>query len=136
MLWDNRASRKKTTKTTENKKARLAVIEQDRARNEGTLRNENYTDDQNESSESESCRRCGAPLVSHLREFSNGTKHLEQRCTRGHFITFLPQYKTYTSLPFGMHKGVPFENLPRDYVRWLLTKHLSRSLRKALEQVQ
>ena len=53
----------------------------------------------------ETCQRCGSSnLLTHEREFSNGTHHIELRCINGHYIKFLPQNKPLLTMPFGMHR--------------------------------
>jgi len=87
------------------------------------------------NSENQTCRRCGSiDLITKPRVFSNGTTHLETRCDRGHFIEFSWQGKPLEVMPFGKHKGRRIRDLPRDYLRWLLTRaDISRSLRRAIE---
>jgi hypothetical protein len=70
----------------------------------------------------QSCHRCGSSshLVTHEREFSNGTHHIELRCSNGHYIKFLPQNKPVLTMPFGKHRGTAIRELPNDYLNWIL----------------
>jgi uncharacterized protein (DUF3820 family) len=68
------------------------------------------------------------------RVFSNGVTHIEQRCSAGHFIKFLPQGRPINVMPFGKHKGAPIGELPGDYLNWVLENLvLKGSLLRALE---
>jgi uncharacterized protein (DUF3820 family) len=82
------------------------------------------------------CPRCGSSnLTTHARVFADNSVHLETRCDAGHFIEFSWQGRALEIMPFGMYKGQPIKNLPRDYCRWLLSDkvHIGKSLRHALE---
>ena len=85
--------------------------------------------------ENQTCHHCGSPdFVTHERKFSNGTKHLELRCSAGHFQKFLPQNNPVFVMPFGRHKGKAIKDLPDDYLAWMLENaDLKNNLRRHLE---
>jgi len=57
-------------------------------------------------SQNQTCQRCGScDVLTHEREFSNGTHHIELRFINGHFIKFVSQNKPLLTMPFGMHHG-------------------------------
>ncbi|MCO8044950.1 DUF3820 family protein [Acinetobacter bohemicus] len=43
------------------------------------------------------------------------------------------QVRTPIVMPYGKHKGTPLKEIPKDYVKWMLTTDIDPYLRKALE---
>ncbi|WP_179992483.1 MULTISPECIES: putative quorum-sensing-regulated virulence factor [unclassified Acinetobacter] len=43
------------------------------------------------------------------------------------------QVRTPNVMPYGKHKGTPLKEVPKDYVKWMLTTDIDPYLRKALE---
>jgi Putative quorum-sensing-regulated virulence factor len=73
------------------------------------------------NSQNQTCRRCGSSdVLTHEREFSNGTHHIELRCINSHYIKFLPQNKPLLVMPFGLYRGQAIKDLPDDYLNWIL----------------
>lgn len=81
------------------------------------------------------CPHCGSSdFTTTERQFSNGTKHVEQRCINGHFQKFLPTGRPLEAMPYGKYCGKPLKDLPDDYLDWLLTKaELKNNIRRHLE---
>jgi Putative quorum-sensing-regulated virulence factor len=88
------------------------------------------------NSRNQTCPHCDSTnLMTHEREFSNGTHHIELRCINGHYIKFLSQNKPLVTMPFGKHKGAPIRELPDTYLNWTLENlHLKGRLFRALSE--
>jgi len=71
--------------------------------------------------------------------FSNGTKHLEARCSAcENFIKYLPHETDYKEvvMPFGKHKGEKLVNINSEYLWWLLENEAVKgNLKNCIEQV-
>jgi hypothetical protein len=73
--------------------------------------------------EDEYCPTCGCDLFDVEEQiFKNGKTHLRATCNNcKRFIKYLSQNnEAEFRMPFGMHKGKPLADIPRDYLDWLL----------------
>jgi exodeoxyribonuclease X len=46
------------------------------------------------------------------------------------------RFSSIQRMPFGKHRGTPLQDVPKDYVGWLLTRELDTELRNVLNAVQ
>jgi len=68
-------------------------------------------------------------LIEYPVVFKNGITHIRVECVEcKKFIKWKPQPVNLFKLWFGIYKGVPLQNVPYDYLNWLLNNHSNKKL--------
>ena len=82
------------------------------------------------------CKNCEEEVEPLLesKTFSNGTVHIGASCPHCYrFIKWLPQTEAKdVVLYFGKYKGKKLNEIPKEYLEWLLTTNIKSRLRLAI----